>query len=415
MKAIQLFVLISILTFMGCDVTDEVTPVIDDPGMEDVEPGVVTHSLGTFGWEALQQTVQRADETTNTVISPLSIAAALYMTYNGAAGDTRTTMNEALKLNGISVDSLNAAFLELTKLLEDTEEDVLLSSANAMFWDEARVNPDDDFLTRLTTYYQAETFGEDFQNQPSAVLEKINNWVSDQTEGRIKKILEDLKPNEVMFLINALYFIGDWEQPFDTEITTDRPFTTGNGREIMVPTMYQDNQFLHYNGTDFQGVSATFADTSLAMWFVLPPAGQPIDEFIANLSFDKLVERFTTQATTGRIELQLPKFEINYKIQLNEILKAMGMEIAFDPMQADFSNLGTTAYGNAYISRVEHKTFLKIDEKGAEGAAVTSVGIGVTSLPPSVKFDRPFLTVLVHKATKTPIFVGKIENPLEGE
>ncbi|WP_170110608.1 serpin family protein [Flavilitoribacter nigricans] len=400
----------TVLTLLGCNITDEVIPGTTDPGTGDVEPELVTYPLGSFGWEVVQQTLQRANETSNTVISPLSIAAALYMTYNGADGETRSAMNETLKLNGISVDSLNAAYRQLAELLENTREGVRLSSANAVFWDENRVDPAESFLAKLTAFYEAETFAEDFRNNPDAVLNKINAWVNEETEGRIEKILEELNPEEVMFLINALYFIGDWDKPFDPDQTSDRPFTTSDGREIMVPTMYQDSQFKYYDGTDFKGVSCTFADTSLAMWFVLPPADQDIDQFIASLAYDDLVDRFNTQAITGRLDLQLPKFKINYKIQLNDVLKAMGMEIAFDPMEADFSNLGT-ATGNLYISRVEHKTFLKIDEKGAEGAAVTSVGIAATSLPPSIKFNRPFLTVLLHKATKTPIFVGKIEDP----
>lgn len=413
MKTIHFLSLLALLGLFACDISDEEPSVINDPEIGEVDAELIASPLGTFGWKVAQQTVQRATEAKNTVISPLSIAAALYMTYNGAAGDTRTAMNETLELNGISVDSLNAAFVELMALLEDTDMGVRLSSSNAVFWDETRLSPAEDFLTKMTSFYQAETFAEDFQNNADAVLDQINAWVDEQTEGRIKKILDDLAPNEVMFLVNALYYIGDWEEPFDSELTTDRTFTLSNGRVVMVPTMYQDNQFTYYDGTDFKGVSCTFADTSLAMWFVLPPADQSIDNFLAGLSYDDLVERFTTQANTGRIELQLPKFEINYKIQLNDALKAMGMEIAFDPMRANFSELGTPAFGNTYISRVEHKTFLKIDEKGAEGAAVTSVGIAVTSLPPSITFDRPFLTVLVHKATQTPIFVGKIENPVE--
>lgn len=413
MKTIHFLSLLALLGLFACDISDEEPSVINDPEIGEVDAELIASPLGTFGWKVAQQTVQRATEAKNTVISPLSIAAALYMTYNGAAGDTRTAMNETLELNGISVDSLNAAFVELMALLEDTDMGVRLSSSNAVFWDETRLSPAEDFLTKMTSFYQAETFAEDFQNDADAVLDQINAWVDEQTEGRIKKILDDLAPNEVMFLVNALYYIGDWEEPFDSELTTDRTFTLSNGREVMVPTMYQDNQFTYYDGTDFKGVSCTFADTSLAMWFVLPPADQSIDNFLAGLSYDDLVQRFTTQANTGRIELQLPKFEINYKIQLNDALKAMGMEIAFDPMRANFSELGTPAFGNTYISRVEHKTFLKIDEKGAEGAAVTSVGIAITSLPPSITFDRPFLTVLVHKATQVPIFVGKIENPVE--
>lgn len=413
MKTIPLLSLLTILLLFGCGFFDnEPTLIIDDPGTIEVEPEVIASNIGSFGWEVVQQTVQRATEVENTVLSPLSIAAALYMTYNGADGDTRTAMNQTLKLNGISPNSLNAAFSELMGLLQNTQAGVRLSSANAVFWDETRLEPSQEFLTNIGTFYQAETFGEDFQTNPDAVLDKINSWVNSETEGRIKEILEELDPMEIMFLVNALYFIGDWEQPFAAESTTDHAFTLSNGQEIQVPTMYQDNAFTYYDGNNFKGVSSTFADTSLAMWFVLPPVGQQIDDFIATVTYDELIDGMTAKASTGRIELRLPKFEVNYKVALNDVLKAMGMEVAFDPTRANFSEIGTPAFGNAYISRVNHKTFLKIDEKGAEGAAVTSVGIAITSLPPNIAFNRPFLTILMHQPTQTPVFVGKIENPL---
>ncbi|MDX1408461.1 MAG: serpin family protein, partial [Saprospiraceae bacterium] len=115
---------------------------------------------------------------------------------------------------------------------------------------------------------------------------------------------------------------------------------------------------------------------------------------------------------TERLQLYLPKFETEYKIKLNEVLKALGMSVAFSTSEANLTRLGNAPEGNLYISRVEHKTFLKIDEKGAEGAAVTSVGIGVTSLPPQIAFDRPFMIVLRDRQVNTVVFIGKIENPV---
>ncbi len=146
------------------------------------------------------------------------------------------------------------------------------------------------------------------------------------------------------------------------------------------------------------------------MWFILPPADQPIDDWIQNSSFESIQKTFLEKAALNRLMLLLPKFEVNYKVQLNEALKSLGMEVAFNPFEANFGKLGES-FGNLYLSRVEHKTFLKIDEKGAEGAAVTSVGIAVTSVPPSIRFNRPFVTVLMHKPTETIVFAGKVEDP----
>ncbi len=415
MKKILFIGLLSALAVSSCEINDNAPLTMLNTEVGDVDPSVLNPAIGAFGWEALQQTVQQADETKNTIISPFSIAVALYMTYNGADGETKQAMDKALQLNGLSPDSLNVAVSNLFNLLEDTQSDVRLTSANAVFWDEVRLSPFEDFLTKMTSFYQAETIREDFENRPEVVLDRINTWVHNQTKGRIEKILDELNPEEILFLVNALYFIGDWEQPFDDQTTSDQAFTLSNGSEIKVPTMYQDDDFTYYNGDDFKGVTCHFADTNYAMLFVLPPDEEPIDDFLANQSYGQIIERFETNATSDRIMLLLPKFEVNYKINLNKVLKSMGMSIAFDESRANFSKLGTSTYGNTFLSRVEHKTYLKIDEKGAEGAAVTAVGIGVTSLPPVFHFNRPFAVLLVHQPSQTPIFIGKIEHPLEVE
>ena len=180
----------------------------------------------------------------------------------------------------------------------------------------------------------------------------------------------------------------------------------------MVPTMFQDNAFRFYQGDDLSIVESDLVDTSYTMWFMLPPEELSVEQWLAEKSMDWDLSAFSDKLTYGRIFLEVPKFEVNYKINLNEVLKSMGMDIAFNESLADFSNIGD-AGGNIFISRVEHKTFLKVDEKGVEGAAVTSVGFGVTSVPPTIRFDRPFLVLLMHKPTQTLIFMGKIEHPLQ--
>ena len=175
--------------------------------------------------------------------------------------------------------------------------------------------------------------------------------------------------------------------------------------------MYQDNELLFTQNEEFSAVELAFDDPDYAMQFVLPATDGKIGDWISSDRLKAVGLKMIQSATTGRVEIRLPKFEINYKIQLNEALKALGMEVAFDQTRANFTKIGEVAYGNPFISRVEHKTFLKIDEKGAEGAAVTAVGIGIESLPPSISFNRPFLIRLVHKPSETTVFAGVIRNP----
>ena len=268
-------------------------------------------------------------------------------------------------------------------------------------------------MSPLQQHYQAATSKEDFTNSPEQVVDRINDWVNDQTEGRIEKILEQLNPEEVLFLVNALYFIGDWAEPFPEETTADRDFQLRDGRTISVPTMTQDKELRVLLQESYAAVELAFNDSDYAMQFVLPSAGTDIIDWLSAGRLANIHQSIKNEAQVQRVLLSLPKFKVDYKITLNETLKALGMEVAFEPAAADFSKIGSFIQGKPYISRVEHKTFLEIDEKGAEGAAVTAVSIDVTSAPPAIEFNRPFMTQLIHQPSKTSVFSGIIQNPVE--
>ena len=401
------------LIFYGLLACEKENPVKEDPIHSIIAEEELSSAVLAFGEEIFKELIDREEEPKNLIVSPLSVAVALYMTYNGSDGTTREAMAQALSLDNISPESLNAGFEELSKLLVSKNDSVELNMANAIFWDKNRVTPFESFLEALENTYEAEPFSEQFETAPQAVLDKINAWVDDKTEGRIDKILEELDPREIIFLINALYFLGDWDQPFPPEQTIKGDFYLSNGSQISADMMNQDNHLNTYIGDDYQSVACAFTDTNFIMYFVLPPEDNGIDAFIKSFDLEGFVDQLDSRFQKQRVYLFVPKFEIEYKIKLNDVLKSLGMEIAFDMDRANFSKIGQVAYGNPYISRVEHKTYLKIDEKGAEGAAVTAVGIGITSVPPTIRFNRPFMVMLVHKATGIPIFVGKVENPVE--
>ena len=179
--------------------------------------------------------------------------------------------------------------------------------------------------------------------------------------------------------------------------------------------MSNDAYFSSYRGPDYEAVDLLFADSTFSMTFIKSAdPGATVDEFAGNFSHSDLEELYTKRLSTQRIQLYLPRFETEFKVNLNTTLKSLGMEIAFEPFGADLSRLGRAPEGNLFITRVEHKTFLKIDEKGAEGAAVTSIGVGVTSAPPTMDFNRPFLFVMRDMRYNSIVFIGKIEDPLAG-
>lgn len=398
-----LFFLLFVLSFACQKSEDETLSPADELEVEALEA-----SLESFQWKLFQQVVAEADTNENLNISPLSIAAALYMTHQGAAAETRDKISGALDLPTAEAEiNLGKAF---ENMMQELERSGALQSKNAIFWDKVRIQPKSEFLNYTKDFYHAALYDLDFSS-PSA-LSEINGWVKSATQQRIEKILDQINSEEVMFLINALYFKGDWQFPFPEESTSKRIFTLTTGETVEADMMFQDISTLRfYAGDDVSAVEMPFKDTAYSMILLLPRPGSGPDQLIATIDTDRLIQLFDTDMQRGRIYLEVPRFEIDYTILLNEVLKKMGMELAFDPYHADFSNLGSAPEGNLYISRVNHKTYLKIDEKGAEGAAVTSVGVGVTSAPPAIRFDRPFVLLLRNRLSNTLVFAGKIEDP----
>ena len=405
--------LICLLLFSQCEKPDPADPI--DP--RDIDEGKVESSLNDFGnsnnavaLDLLHEVVSTNVEAgKNIVVSPLSVHTALLMVLNGADKETHEAIATTLHSAGYSETSMNKAYKAYEEYHANAH-DAELQLANSVFWDKNRITPSEAFSEKMLEYYLAELSGLTFQD-PTA-LETINNWVNASTEGRIEKILEEIRPEEVLFLINALYFKGDWSNPFLPGLTFERSFTHSDDRVSSVPTMSHDALFSFAQSADYQAVDLFFGDSTFSLTFILPAeATTSLDDFIGKFTTEDLKQLYQN-LQTQRLQIYLPKFEVKYKINLNEALRSLGMGIAFDPFGANFNRLGTAPEGNLFISRVEHKTFLKIDEKGAEGAAVTSVGIGVTSAPPTIAFDRPFMLVLRDVRYNSVVFIGKIEDPL---
>ncbi|MDX1478834.1 MAG: serpin family protein [Saprospiraceae bacterium] len=411
MRAYSLLLLAAMVLFSQCAKDDNPGP----PGNNN-KPSASLQEFGeansALAFDLFDQALKSNEEPgKNVVVSPFSVHAALLMVLNGADGTTYEAIAKTLHSDTFSETSLNKAYQEYITYIQSVATTSELRSANAIFWDENRIFPYQEFTDKMTEFYEAELNGMSFL--AAAALNAINDWVDNATNGRIDKILEEIRPEEVMFLINALYFTGDWSNPFAIEATGMRPFTPEGGHTIEVPTMSHDATFSFYQGQDYEAVDIPFADSVFSMTFIRPASGeQPVDEFARTFTRDDLLDLYNNRLHAGRLQLYLPKFETEYKINLNDALKALGMEVAFNEFEANLTRLGSAPEGNLFISRVEHKTFLKIDEKGAEGAAVTSVGIGVTSLPPQMAFDRPFMIVLRDRQLNTVIFIGKIENPV---
>lgn len=386
-------------------VSDPEEPALEDQGSkEDLEESMVALGFKTF------LEIQNADPSVeNILISPFSIETALYMAANGAEDETLTEIRNALEFGEFYPSGINVQFEKIINAIEqDASKETFLNSSQAAFYNPGLFDMDTDFQSKLEDFYQADVYEDQFN------VEAINGWANEKTNGRIPKVLDKIEEDEFMFLLNALYFLGDWEHPFPEESSFDSSFNFVDNRKPTVRMMSQDWSLSHYIGDDIIAVDLPFKDNKYTMTFILPEVD--LNTFLANNDFESLNTRYQeligTQLSESRLKLSIPKFEIKYTRELSTDLKAMGMPRAFDANNAQLSKVGN-AGGNIYLTRVIHDTFLKIDEKGAEGAAVTTVGFGAESAPPRIVFDRPFLIILRHVESGVPIFIGKISDPIE--
>ena len=358
----------------------------------------------SFSFDLFRQiNLDQADS--NVFISPLSASMALGMTLNGAAGTTADEMRRALGFGDTSQQSINEGYRGLIGLLRGLDSRTELRVANSIFY--RRDFPfEQSFLQTGKTYFDAEIQGLDF-NAPSSV-KTINDWVSRSTNAKIPTILDAIDPLDVMFLINAVYFKGTWRSRFDPAETADATFHAIDGATEPMKLMHQKNTLRYRETADAQWVDLLYGNSAFAMTVVLPKPGKDVNEVVASLtesSWSQLTDGFTET----EVDLYLPKIRLEYERKLNDDLKALGMEVAFRGGEADFTAMSPLGR-ELYIAFVKQKTFVDIYEEGTEAAAVTVVGMRVTSAPvvPTMRVDRPFVFAIRERFSGTILFIGKI-------
>ena len=338
----------------------------------------------------------------NVVISPPSIALALAMTYNGANGETRQAMAKALELEGMSLDTVNADHEELMKRLEQSDEGVQLEIANSL-WAHLDLELKPEFIERCKRFYAAELERLDLRT-PEAI-DVINHWVNDRTKGKIPEIVDEFDQEAVLALINAIYFKGRWRVAFNPTETKEGEFTLLDGSKVPLPMMSRLGKLMSYEGNGFQAVRLPYSGGQISLLAFVPSVDSSVEEFLGQLTVDnwqKWMSQFRQQDTFVR----LPRFRLEYGMQLNAALKALGMGIAFTN-GADFSNLCT---GPAQIDEVIHKTFLEVNEEGTEAAGATAVKMKRGRLV-RVIAERPFFCAIHDATTDTILFMGTVVDP----
>jgi serpin B len=351
-----------------------------------------------------------AGEEENPVISPLSVMLALGMVANGASGGTLDAFEDVLGNGDLNLDQINAAYKALTEQYTEPAGSTKFHIANAI-WVRNGFQVEPKFLQDNADWYGAGVFLADFAS--SKTVDSINSWVFAQTEGLIDEMVTKLDPDSVMLLMNTIYMNNTWLRTFDAEDSREAPFSMADGSLVTVPYLnngIRQEQFIA--GTQETGVLLPYDDGKFGFLALLPEEGVSVRDYIASLD-GQSIKSLLDSAQQTNLQLSLPKFEAEYAITLNEALKELGLDVAFDPNEAEFAEISKDQ--GLYIQEVFHRAVLKVNEKGTEAAAATGITMGVTSAPAedfiTLSFDRPFVYAIVALGTGLPIFLGALENP----
>lgn len=367
----------------------------------------VRESVTGFSFSFFKNLLKEQKINENVFVSPLSLHMAMGMVANGADGETQAEIKKALDAADLSMDALNKTYLDLLEKLPAVDPGTKLGLANSL-WYRNSFSVENDFIGTLKNYFKAQVTSLPF-NPPDAAI--INKWANDHTSGRIPTILQEKEMTQelVLLLMNALYFKGTWRARFDKSRTENKEFIKADGSRIPVQMMQQTDTVRYMAGTAYDVIRKEYGNGQFAMTFILPKENHTLQDYF-NGATQNDWDALASGLTTTKVQLEIPKFTLRQEFLLNATLKAMGIKKAFDPGQADFSGISKT---KTFVSFVKQNTFCAVDEEGTEAAAVTIVGMEVTSAPIIPKFvcNRPFGIIISETTSNTILFMGRIAAP----
>ena len=390
-------------------VPDPALPNSADANRDDMNPDLLA-AQQAFNFR-LFNTLRQAAPDENLFISPTSVAIALSMLYTGAAGETQQAMAEALSLpeaEATDQATLNRFYRTLLADLAAADPNVALAIANSLWVDQAfPIRP--TFQQTLQNVFAAEVHNADFG--AADTLTRINQWVATATRDKIPQIIEQLSPDHVLVLLNAVYFKGEWTKQFDPDLTQEEPFFLAEGASIQHPLMRQRGEWRYAEIPEGQIISLPYGNERLSMEIVLPRAALDLETFQTRLTAENW-QNWVAQLRPREGLIVLPRFTLESEYSLNRALQELGMANAFD-RTANFAGISQEPTA---IDQVLHKTYVEVNETGTEAAAVTAIMIRATSAGPIVtpfemRVDRPFFCAIRDRQTGTLLFMGMILNP----
>ncbi|MDY6785018.1 MAG: serpin family protein [Cyanobacteriota bacterium] len=374
-----------------------------------------------FGFKLWRQ-LQQQKGIQNRFISPTSVTVALSLLLQGADGTTQQEMLEALELQGMSLDDINRANRALYRGLGEAGEGVKVAIANSL-WAREGISFKPEFLQANQQYYNAEVEALDFKSPETSM--RINTWVSKNTEGKIAKIIDRVRPNDILLLINAIYFKGNWTRQFAPEDTRTKPFfldRSANNTEqnspaestVSVEMMFQRGKYRYLENEQFQGIRLPYGEEGhLSLYIFLPRPGSNLQEFSQQLTAENW-QLWMQQFSARKGTIELPRFKMESEMYLSEALQALGIKTVFNLQAANFSKMTDEP---VVVNEVKHKTFVEANEKGTEAAAVTSFTVAgrLMSDPPPPPFimrvERPFFFAIRDDRTGMVLFMGSVVKP----
>lgn len=349
-----------------------------------------------------------AGSSENIFFSPFSLSTALAMTYLGADGNTALQMRKVLHFED---EGLHESFSNLIDSLNKPVEDYKLAIANAL-WLQEGYPLLESFLEAVEKYYRAPVNSVDFVNDPKNSVRRINDWIEQKTEGKIKDMIseDDVDSLTRLIITNAIYFKGNWVVPFDPQATKKDVFYVSEDRTVEVDMMKLAANFNYFEDEKVQILELPYAGGDLSMIVVLPKRGVRLSEVEKDLSLEKF-QGWIGRLRNTRVEVMLPRFKVMQRFSLKKTLSEMGMVDAFTNA-ADFSRMDGTKM--LKIQNVIHQAFVEVNEEGTEAAAATAVIIGIKmgpNIPVIFRADRPFLFFIYEKSNGVILFMGQLQKP----
>ncbi len=407
MRTSNIFVLIVLIVgLIACGKDEEVKAKYKPVNLSEKQKALV-RSSNVFGFDFFEKAFEQAGTANNIMVSPISVSMALGMTRNGASGSTLTDITRTLGFEGMGDTEINQSYKYIIETLSSLDPKVNLSIANSI-WYRSTFEVEPDFLSVNNTYFNASVTALDFTNPAS--VETINNWVNDKTNSLIPQIIDNISSESMMFLINAIYFKGQWKYQFDKGNSTTELFYLINDATINAENMVQRSTLPLYQNSILSAVELPYNQGNFVMTIAKPNEAYSLSDVISELKNSSAWVFANTD-----IQVKIPKFKYAYdEKNMKQILSQMGMGIAFSESEADFTRINSE--GNLFISDVKHKSFIETNEEGTEAAAVTSVEVGTTSAggddkPFYFTVNKPFVYFISEKATNSILFIGVVYNP----